>query len=88
LIVRSPRESHSLFDDGEGIPAASNEYLPGLCQFDTLLIPLENCKADAILQFYDLFAQRGLGDFQTLSCSCEVEFFSKCDRSDLESNPW
>lgn len=53
---------HSLFEYGESIPAASNEYLTCLRKLDALLISLEDRKSNTALQLSNLLAQCRLGD--------------------------
>jgi hypothetical protein len=51
-------------DNGESIPAPSNEYLASIRKLDTLLISLVYREPKPILQFSDLFTQGRLRNLQ------------------------
>jgi hypothetical protein len=74
------------FEDGQSITTTSNEDLASLSKLDALLISLEYQKADTVLQLSDLFAQRWLGDLQSVGGTPAVEFFGKSYSSKLKSN--
>jgi hypothetical protein len=51
--------------------------LASLSKLDALLISLEYQKADTVLQLSDLFAQRWLGDLQSVGGTPAVEFSAR-----------
>ena len=62
LVVSCARQADSLFKDCESVPASANKYLPGICEFDALLISLEYRKSNTVFQVCNLLAQCRLSD--------------------------
>jgi hypothetical protein len=86
FVVSGARQEHRLFEDGQSITTTANEDLASLSKLDALLVSLEYQKADTVLQLSDLFAQRWLGDLQSVGGTPAVEFFGKSYSSELKSN--
>ena len=57
------------------IPAASNEYLPGIGEFDALLASDENREPQPRFELNDLLAKGWLRDPQSFCSASEIELF-------------